>query len=319
MKTYITYLLGGIATALLVALIVLNLGITKMSPKKAGEFTVNYIQENLAPDLDFTYKEAKKISGIYEVVFEVMGSEDKAYVTTDGKYLFFQPINMKPTQPQELPKTEKPKIDLFVMSYCPYGNQAEELLMPIVDLFGNKIDVELHYILYSNYASGYPEFCYDEGELYCSMHAIGELNQGVRELCVQKYQPNKFWDFVKAANDQATSNNIDDLWEDIAIGVDVDVDQVKNCFSNEIEDILANELSLTNVDYPVQEPKNHEGQETDNVAGSPTLIINGMFYDGSRSVGAYQEAICSAFKNIPDECDIKLNDDGTTPDSSCEI
>jgi len=317
MKNYITYALAGAATALLVALILLNSGIGTMSPKNAGEFAVDYIQENLAPDLDFEFKDAKKISGIYEIEFEVMGTDDKAYVTTDGKYLFFQPIDMKPAQGDGIPTSEKPEVDLFVMSYCPYGNQAEELLMPIADLLGDKVDIELHYIFYSNYGTGYPEYCYDENAVYCSMHAIGELNQDVRELCVQEYQPEKLWDFVKAANDQADSDTIDELWESIATSVGVDVDQVKNCFDNQIDNILANEIALTNTPYPVELPAQHNGNTEDEIAGSPTLVINGTIYDGGRSVSDYQEAICSAFDEAPEECDIELNDTEAGVDGSC--
>jgi len=319
MKNNITYLLGGIATALLVALILLNvINVGEMSPNKAGEFAVSYIKDNLAgPDDEITLADAKKISGIYEIDFVAEGQDVKAYVTTDGKYLFFQPYDMKPAEAQGLPTSAKPKVDLFVMSYCPYGNQAEELLMPIVDLFGNKIDAELHYILYSDYGTGYPEYCYDEENVYCSMHAMGELNQGVRELCVQENQPEKFWDFVKAANAQATYENIDELWEGIATGVGVDVAQVKTCFGG-IDNILASEAELTSVPYPVQDPTAHQGAETDMIAGSPTMLINGMIFDGGRSVNDFQDAICSAFDNAPAECDVELNDVDSAAAGSCE-
>jgi len=33
---------------------------------------------------------------------------------------------------QELPKTAKPKVELFVMSHCPYGTQAEKAMIPVV-------------------------------------------------------------------------------------------------------------------------------------------------------------------------------------------
>lgn len=43
-------------------------------------------------------------------------------------------------------KTNKPKLDFYVMSFCPYGNQMEDVLRPIFDLIGNKADITPHYI-----------------------------------------------------------------------------------------------------------------------------------------------------------------------------
>jgi len=147
---------------------------------------------------------------------------------------------------------------------------------------------------------------------------MGELNQGVRELCVQEKQPEKFWDFVLAANAQATYENIDQLWEGIAAGVGVDIAQVKTCFNTEIEDILAKEAALTSEPYPVQDPMAHKGEDQDIIGGSPTMIINGMFFDGGRSVQAYQNAICSAFDVVPAECEIELTETDSAPAGSCE-
>ena len=49
----------------------------------------------------------------------------------------------------------KPQIDFYVMSYCPYGNQAEEAIEPVYNLLKNKADFKPHYVFYSNYQGGY--------------------------------------------------------------------------------------------------------------------------------------------------------------------
>lgn len=43
-------------------------------------------------------------------------------------------------------KTNKPQLDFYVMSFCPYGNQMEETLRPIFDLLGNKVEIKPRYI-----------------------------------------------------------------------------------------------------------------------------------------------------------------------------
>ncbi|MDD4937724.1 MAG: thioredoxin domain-containing protein [Candidatus Shapirobacteria bacterium] len=43
-------------------------------------------------------------------------------------------------------KNNKPEFNFFVMSFCPYGNQIEEVIKPIASLLGNKADIHPHYI-----------------------------------------------------------------------------------------------------------------------------------------------------------------------------
>ncbi|MFA7300901.1 MAG: hypothetical protein WC069_01135 [Candidatus Shapirobacteria bacterium] len=43
-------------------------------------------------------------------------------------------------------KFDKPELKFFVMSFCPYGNQIEDVLRPIFDLLGSKVDITPHYI-----------------------------------------------------------------------------------------------------------------------------------------------------------------------------
>ena len=46
----------------------------------------------------------------------------------------------------EITKTEKPELTFYVMSFCPYGNQMEDLLRPVFDLIGNKAEIRPRYI-----------------------------------------------------------------------------------------------------------------------------------------------------------------------------
>lgn len=43
-------------------------------------------------------------------------------------------------------KTDKPQLDFYVMSFCPYGNQMETTLRPVFDLLGNKVEIKPRYI-----------------------------------------------------------------------------------------------------------------------------------------------------------------------------
>ena len=324
-KNLLTYVLGGIALGLLVFFGYQNYtssenGIGEIVDKdKIGQQTIDFIQNNLAsPDTEFSLVGVEEANGVYEIKFNVMEQEDTAYVTKNGKYLFFQPFDMLPPEPQTFNKTDKPKVDLYVMSFCPYGNQSEELMMPVVELLGDKADIELRYIVYNNYSSGYPEYCLDEENKYCSMHGIGELNQGIRELCVQKYQKDKFWSFVKAINDNSTYENVENMWEGIAQGMGMDIAQIKTCEQDEGIALLSQEISLTEQEYPVQDPSKHQGSESVKIAGSPTMTINGMIFDGERSADGYKEAICLAMTNPVPECEQNIDAEDSAAAGSCE-
>ena len=288
-----------------------------LTPQEAGDKTVKFINENiLKGQATASLVNAVEDNGLYKLTFDIEGQEVISYVTRDGKYLFPEPISLEVQQsaqpeeqippeetPQEAPQTEKPNVKLFIMSFCPFGNQAEEIMMPVIDLLGNKAEIEPHYVIYSNYGGGGPEYCADEENQYCSMHGIQELNQDVRELCVWKYQNSKFWNFLKEVNKNCSSQNADTCWEGVAQNMGINVQKIKDCQNNGIFTLLAEELSL-NKQY--------------GVGGSPQLFINNVEYKGERSSEAYKLAICAAFTEPPEECGQTLSSAGGSASGGCQ-
>ena len=53
-----------------------------------------------------------------------------------------EPMNLEELLASRVSRIGKPTLELFVMSYCPYGVQTEEQLIPIVKAFGDKIDFQ---------------------------------------------------------------------------------------------------------------------------------------------------------------------------------
>lgn len=229
-------------------------------------------------------------SGLYRLKIKIQDQELEVYVSRDGNMIFPQGIKITATQnqkPKEIPKTEVPDAKLFVMSFCPYGNQAEDAMMPVINLLKDKAKIELHYIVSK------------AGNKYQSLHGDQELQQDIREICVQKYQKDKLWDFIKEINSKATSQNVNAKWEGIAKNLGIDVNQIKQCQTNEGPTLLNQEIKLT---------------DKYKISGSPTLLINETIFQGSRTSEAYKEAICSGFKVAPQECNKKLS--GTTSNAS---
>lgn len=278
-----------------------------LTKEQAGERAINYINNNLVqPGTSASLISVEDLGFVYKVLTFYQGDKIPVYITKDGTWLFLQGFDITATkiiQKFDAPDREKPNVKFFVMSFCPYGNIAEKGLAPVFDLLGDKVEWEPHYVIYSNYATGYPEYCLDKENKYCSMHGIQELNQDIRELCVWKYYPHKlWWDFVLRVNEKCNSRNADTCWEPIAEEVGIDVEKIKNCQKNEAISLLEEELRL-NEEYGVR--------------GSPTVFINNKLYEGSRSPEAYKQAICSGFITQPPECLQTLSTEGGSASGGC--
>ncbi|MBU0975217.1 MAG: hypothetical protein ABIE03_07475 [Patescibacteria group bacterium] len=245
-------------------------------------------------------------SGMYKVKLVIAGTEYESFVSKDGKFLYTQRNEVTEPASADYPKSDKPELLLFTMSYCPYGNVADDFVNPVDRLLGDNISFEPHYVIYDSYAKNsgakWNEYCLDKEEKYCSMHGVQELNQNVRELCTFKYQPEKYWDFVLAANEKCDASNVDSCWEGVAKDLGVDIDKIKSCQSEEALSLLANEVSLN---------------EKYSVSGSPTIILNGKLYEGNRTPEDLKLGICSSFNNEPDECSQTLGSDSGAPSGSC--
>lgn len=271
-----------------------------LSAQEAGKKAVDYINNNLLqPGTSAILQSAEEKGELYNVKLNIGGRAYDSYVTKDGKLLFTQAINLDetpetPKQPptQDIPKTATPDVKLFTMTFCPYGNQAEEAMHPVVEALKGKVDVEPHYVIYSNYRGGGPQYCLDKESKYCSMHGIQELNQDVRELCVYKYQKDKYWDFVMKINEKCSAQNVDSCWEAIAKEKGIDTEKIKTCQKDEAIELLKREVGLN---------------EKYGVRGSPTLVINDATYQGGRTPEAFKQAICSAFTTEPSECSETLS------------
>jgi hypothetical protein len=55
-------------------------------------------------------------------------------------------------------KTDKAMLQFFVMSFCPYGNQMEDILRPVFDLIGSKADIQPQYI-FDKVSGGLADYC----------------------------------------------------------------------------------------------------------------------------------------------------------------
>ena len=231
------------------------------------------------PDLTTAFE---KVGDNYKLLDEVTGAN--YFVSEDARKAYYDAIGVKLGD-------NKPQIDFFVMSYCPYGNQAEEGIAPVYNLLKDKAIFNPRYVVYSQYQGGTADYCIDNGQL-CSMHGVQEVHQDVRELCVNKYMGiSKWFDFALAMNTNCTAQNADSCWEAVATRLGLDVAKIKTCEANESVALLTAEQTLGN---------------TLKVSGSPTVFIDGNSYSGGRTPEEFKTALCAAFDTKPAECNTAL-------------
>lgn len=188
--------------------------------------------------------------------------------------------------PAAVPKTDKPKVELFVMSYCPYGLQMEKAYAPVFDLLRNKADLSIKFV---NYA----------------MHGQKEVEENTRQYCIQKEQPAKYQAYLKCffAGD---ANGAAPDYKTCLSKAGVNVSSLNSCYSQTDKQYgitakyndRGSWLSGQFPQYPINDAENKQY----GVQGSPTLVINGVESSAGRTPEAVKQAICNAFNVAPSEC-----------------
>lgn len=272
-----------------------NLGdlVSGKSPQKIAQDTIDYINsEMLRAGMEAQLKNVTEEHGVYKITFNLQDQETQAYTTKDGNLIFPTAIDKtatptkeraenKQTPEKEIPKTEKPTVELFVMSFCPYGNRAENTIKPVYELLGDKVDWKIHYIVS------------EQGGTIQSLHGQKEVDQDARELCVLKNQGLTSWfNFAIYVNQNCGSKG--ECWEDGAKQAGLDPDSIASCADNQGTDMLKEEAAIS---------------KEKGVSGSPTLLVNGVKSQVVYQYGnseAYKKEICSAFTTPPKECEETL-------------
>lgn len=274
-----------LAVAVLALLYLNFFGFGDVSKSNIGETAVNFINtELLGGQQTVTLGSVTEESGIYVVSVKFQGRDVPAYFTKDGKYFLGTQIipltttadTQNYTQPSqtEVPKTDKPKVELFIMSYCPYGTQMEKGILPVLALLGNKIDAKIRFVHYT-------------------MHGEKEDTENFRQLCIREEQGTKFNSYLQCILNSTSQTAPADPAQCMK-KVGIDSAKVASCITGKAKDYYAADSALSQ-QYGVQ--------------GSPTLIINGVQASTGRSPAAILSTICAAFNTAPSECSAQLATD----------
>jgi hypothetical protein len=291
-----------------------------ISLEQARVLAADFINGYLIQDgSQITIKSVTEENNLYKVVIAMNnGQEFNTWLTLDGKLFFpndamnIEQVKQEAQQKQsqgeanqavqlaDLPKTEKPMVELFVMSFCPYGVQAEAAMEPVVGLLGDQADINIRFIA-----------SISDSDLNSvkSLHGVVEGIEDARQLCIAKnYSQEVFWQYVKEINEKCYpiyrqgEDIYKECWEAAANTAGVSISKVNACLDQEGVSLIQTESSVAN---------------SYNVSGSPTLIINGARVNPARTPEGYKQAICSSFNTPPAECSEILSSDGAEASGGC--
>jgi len=304
----ILVVIAGIAILAVVVFLVMSPSsppVPAVSAQRCGDQTLSYVNENLATaGTAATLVSVEEQHGMYQVTVSYQGQEYLFYATRDCTLLFTEGTDMTapqptPTLPQEPAKTERPAVDLYVMSYCPYGTQAEAAMKPVADLLGTKADIRVRYI------TSVGGTTVDSVE---SLHGPVEAQEDLRQACIQKYSPGKLWSYLARFNSECYSSS---QTPESAIGCSRNVTSALGIDQAKIDACAtgAEGIGLLTTD---QASAGVQG-----ATASPTLLINGVKFSGSRSPEAFKQAICGSFTTAPAECQTTLSEQQAAAGGSC--
>ncbi len=280
----------GIMVLVLVIGNISGAGKKTISSADAGNTLVELAKDQIG---DIEILDVKEESGLYNIFYSSNQGDGSIYMTLDGKNLAsLMPINTQSSsETQDIPKSDKPKVELFIWSYCPYGVQALSPFAEVAKLLGNKADFSV--------------------VLYYDGHGEHETEQNKIQACIQQIDKEKYWDYASRYVEEiyptcGPSGDVEcDKTESIKLmnSVGIDSNAVMSCVESQGETLISEHSA--------------RAQEA-GVTGSPTIIINDVKANpSSRTAEAFKDSICSAFNTAPSACETELDSTSAAASGNC--
>jgi len=181
-----------------------------------------------------TFVSAEDMGDLYKVTVSYKGEDVPVYVSKDGKYFIqgLMPLdeqaavnNQTQEAPKDIPKSDKPKAELFIMTHCPYGTQAEKGLIPALKALGTKADVTVRFVHYF-------------------MHGDKEEQETYTQVCIREEQKTKYIPYLECFLEDSNSTRC-------LAKAGISTAQLNTCVANKAKEYYAKDSELSN-QYGVQ-------------------------------------------------------------------
>jgi len=203
------------------------------------------------------------------------------------------------------------KLELFVMSKCPYGIYAEQVLGDILDRFRDNVDLTLYYVaeetegkpaaeqrkppldsadyviqdqLFEAFLKTKPreDFCKAEQTKtfghFRSLHGRAEIEENIRQVIMAQVYEDRYFDYILCRAEAWESES----WEECARSVGIDPALVDlGMLIGDGEEMLRENIRRT--------------RELE-IDTSPTLFVNGELYSGVMDTEELSRFLCRKFE-----------------------
>lgn len=235
-------------------------------------------------------------NNLYIHTFNIEENNFEIYTSTDGEIIFVpgisEPIKkseflkfIEDEKPKEVIKSNVPKVELFVMSHCPFGIQIQKGILPVLDTLQDTIDFEMKFVNYS-------------------MRPDLEVQEQLLQYCIQKDLNEKYNEYLYCFLEDGNSERCiekNNILLDTLNDCLLETDEKYN-----ITTLFEDKSTWLNNRFPQFLIHDQENQEY-GVKGSPTIVINGTVVSSSRDPNSLLKTICDAFDTKPRACNEQLS------------
>ena len=287
-----------------------NLSLNSLSGNAVAEDAVEFINTQLLQgQATATLEDVTSEKGLIKATINIQGQESPVYITRDGELMLLQAIPLgevdagvqaSPDQGTpaavDVPKSDKPVVELFIMSHCPYGTQIEKGILPVVETLGDSIDFDLNFVYYA-------------------MHGEKETSEQLNQYCIQKEQQDKLSDYLYCFLGSTSGSEAEGAACLDEVGIDKDMLATCVAAADTEFDVTVN---LEDTDsylsgrYPLFDVDKADNEKY-GVGGSPTLVVNGEVISSGRDSVSLLNTICGAFNDKPEACDTEFEAGSPTP------
>jgi len=257
---------------------------------------LTYLNQMVTPGNTIEIATVSEQSGVYQLDLLINGGPYVSYITKDAELLFVEGIKTDEiVQPQtpvsvEVPKTDRPEVDLYIFSYCPAG-----------------VSTQFTYAILAQEMQDFADF---NVKFFSHMHGEYEKQQNMFQECYQKMYPFEYWNYgieflgtVYEDCSKVRTVECDKERTEYYTSFDFNTSEIYDCVEEFGEDLYAQDIA---------------DAQALGLGYSPSLVINGVYIENyDRSAEGIKNKICEAFTEQPAICDEVLTSQDTTVTGQC--
>jgi len=195
-------------------------------------------------------------------------------------------------------ESSSPRIDLFIMGLCPYGNIAVKNIKSVADAFGSELAFDIHYIAEKDNSG------------FTSLHGQPEVEEDLRQLCAVKNYANGFdYAYCFAEKFSACIEAYSSCTADQTSCYNEYLSCTEGINSTQCLESSGMELSvIESCDASQELSEDALVSEQLFISSSPTLLVNGKYkVMGALPANITQQFICSVNPGLKG-CSVKINE-----------